>query len=227
MMRRMEQKRSFQDETLTAEIVPLRRYAMSLTRDRDNAEDLVQTSLVRALSRAQQFQAGTNLRAWLFTIVRNEFISSKRSARSRGPHISIEDAGYDLPCRAGQEAHVELKEVTKVIMKLPSAERSLLGRIAYEGQTYPEAAMALNVAVGTVKSRISRTRARLHLGLLSGHLVQTSHRAYTVPTHVPTGRPAARIPAIRVSEGTVAFPGVTFAGGMARAVPLSGGSLGL
>ena len=227
MVQCMEQQRSFQDESLTAEIVPLRRYAISLTRDRDSAEDLVQTSLVRALSRAQQFQAGTNLRAWLFTIVRNEFISSKRSARSRGPHISIEDAGYDLPCRAGQEAHVELKEITKVIMKLPSAERSLLGRIAYEGQTYPEAAMALSVAVGTVKSRISRTRARLHLGLLSGHLVQASHRAYSVPTHVPAGRPAVRMPSLGEARATAAFPGTGFTGGMSRAAPLSVTSLGI
>ena len=227
MMRSMEQQRSFQDESLTAEIVPLRRYALSLTRDRDSAEDLVQTSLVRALSRAQQFQAGTNLRAWLFTIVRNEFISSKRSARTRGPHISIDDAGYDLPCKAGQEAHVELKEVTRVIMRLPPAERSLLGRIAYEGQTYPEAAIALNVAVGTVKSRISRTRARLHLGLISGNIVSASPRAYTLPTLVPPGRRAARMPSLGDSGAAAPFPGMGFTGRVSQPVPLSATSLGL
>ena len=145
-------------------MAPLRRYALSLTRDRDGADDLVQAAVVRALSREQQFQPGTNLRAWLFTITRNEFINRIRSVRSRGPHISIEDAGYYAPCKAGQEAYVELQEVSRAIMLLPTAERTLLGRVAYEGQSYAEAAMALNVAVGTVKSRVARTRERLRLG---------------------------------------------------------------
>lgn len=164
MTRQTERKRSFQDESLTAEMVSLRRYALSLTRDRDGAEDLVQASVVRALSRAHQFQSGTNLRAWLFTIARNEFISQIRSARNRGPHISLEDAEYFVPCKASQEGHVELQEVGRAIMLLPSAERGLLGRIACEGQSYAEAAIALNVAVGTVKSRVARTRERLRLG---------------------------------------------------------------
>ena len=157
----MLDQRPFPYHALEAEIAPLRRYARSLTRDRDGADDLVQAGMLRALSRAAQFQPGTNLRAWLFTIMRNEFISRMRTARSRGVHVSMDDVGHRLPVAPAQEARVELNELRSALMDLPCEERRLLGAVAYEGRSYADAAAGLNVAVGTVKSRVARTRARL------------------------------------------------------------------
>lgn len=157
----MVDQRPFPDHALAAELIPLRRYARSLTRDRDGADDLVQAGVLRALSRAELFQPGTNLRAWLFTIMRNEFISSMRTARSRGVHVSVDDVGHRLPVAPSQEACVELNELRGAVMELPCEERWLLGAVVYEGHSYADAAAKLNVAVGTVKSRVARTRARL------------------------------------------------------------------
>ncbi|MGE4219071.1 MAG: sigma-70 family RNA polymerase sigma factor [Alphaproteobacteria bacterium] len=157
----MSGQRPFLDRVLVAEMVPLRRYARSLTRDSDGAEDLMQAGLLRALSRAEDCPPHTNLRSWLFAITRNEFICRLRRTRSRGMHLPADEAAHGMAVAPDQEWRVELRQLHRAVMKLPESERRLLGAVAYDGCSYADAAAGLEVAVGTVKSRVARTRQRL------------------------------------------------------------------
>ncbi len=121
----------------------------------------MQTGILRALAGADRLPPGANLRAWLFTITRNEFISLMRKARSRGPHLPVDSLPQGAAVAPGQEAFVELRQLHRTLMTLPASERRLLGTVAYDGCSYAEAATGLGVPIGTVKSRIARTRARL------------------------------------------------------------------
>ena len=141
-------------------LVPLRAYAISLTKAVDRAEDLVQDTVLRALSRQESFEKGTNQQAWLFTILRNSFFSDHRRAGRE-----IEDAdgrlAGEMATSADQESRLVLQELEAALARLPREQREALLLVGMEGLSYEETAVALGCAVGTVKSRVNRARNRL------------------------------------------------------------------
>lgn len=148
-------------DTLLEPLIPaLRRYAYALMRDHEAADDLVQDTLERALSRWAQRRPDADLRAWLFTIQRNLFINAWRQNRRRGPHASLDDVAP--PCVAAQqEAGLEVRDVLTALDQLPEEQKSLLLLIGVEDFSYDDAARILGVPVGTVMSRLSRGRQKL------------------------------------------------------------------
>lgn len=140
----------------------LRRFALTLTRSEDRANDLVQDSVERALLKAHYFKPGTNLRSWMFTLCRRLFLNKIRKNRSRGIPIELEDAPQArLSVAPHQESSMEYAEIAQCFERLPPRDRAILTMVAVEGRKYDEAAKALNVPIGTVRSRLSRARARL------------------------------------------------------------------
>jgi RNA polymerase sigma-70 factor (ECF subfamily) len=148
-------------DLIEAEIPRLRRYARYLAREADRADDLVQECLTRAITKIDSWTPGTNLRAWLFVILRNCHINEVR----RGQRISLigeSNSEYDVvPTPAGQEAHMSLLEVRDAYLKLSEEHREVLLLVAIEGLQYEEAAAILQIPVGTIRSRLSRARQTL------------------------------------------------------------------
>jgi RNA polymerase sigma-70 factor (ECF subfamily) len=143
----------------------LRRYAHFLTRTSDQADDLVQDCVTRALSRSHLYRPDTNLRAWLFTIMRNIFITQSRKAAHRRNYAN-ECMAMSSDTTAPNQFHaVALKESLKLVEALPSRERQAILLLGVFEMTYIEAAQHSGIKVGTMKSRASRGRA--HLRLLS------------------------------------------------------------
>jgi RNA polymerase sigma-70 factor (ECF subfamily) len=146
---------------IEAEIPRLRRYARSLSRNTDDADDLVQECLLKAVRNLQQWERGTNLRSWLFVILRNGFINDRRRA-GRSPIASETEVDYSRHGGLGnQEARQELLEVQNAFMKLSGEHREILALVAIEGFEYEEAAVILDIPIGTVRSRLSRARIAL------------------------------------------------------------------
>lgn len=139
----------------------LRRYALSLARDADDAEDLVQDCLVRALDKADSFEEGTHLRRWLFTILRNLHIDRRRRQSRRGIDLPLNDWEPALSRPASQEDRIELNDVLSRFETLRECDREILRLSVFEGLPHDAIAERMNVAVGTVKSRLSRARATL------------------------------------------------------------------
>lgn len=144
------------------ELLPqLRAFARALTGNRDRADDLVHETIVRALNAERQFQPGTNLRAWLFTILRNQHISIIRRRRAEvTPLDDLPDSAVATP--AAQLSNVEFKQVARVLADMPIAFREALVLVGGAGLSYEEAAAVCGCAVGTIKSRVSRARRDLH-----------------------------------------------------------------
>jgi RNA polymerase sigma factor (sigma-70 family) len=141
-------------------IPALRRYAYALRRDHAAADDLVQDTLERALLHWSSRRSDGNLRAWLFTILRNLHIGSRRQAQRRGTTVEIEEA--DLPdTAAGPDSMLETRDVLAALDQLPEEQKSLLLLVGVEDFSYEEAARILDVPIGTVMSRLSRARKRL------------------------------------------------------------------
>ncbi|MBI4723767.1 MAG: sigma-70 family RNA polymerase sigma factor [Rhodomicrobium sp.] len=139
----------------------LRAFALSLTQSAQQSDDLVQDTLVKALSNLDKFQTGTNLRAWLFTILRNSFYNDIRYKKyHQTAPLDEVDPGY-LERRATQEKYIEFKDVLKGWVTLVPEQREAISLVAAEGLSYEEAAAVCNCPVGTVKSRLSRARQRL------------------------------------------------------------------
>jgi RNA polymerase sigma-70 factor, ECF subfamily len=150
---------SFRDEILAA-LPSLRAFAISLTQDSVRADDLVQETILKAWANAHRFEAGTNLLAWLFTILRNNFYSEYRKRR-----LEIEDPdGFymgRLRTCPDQHARLDLDDLRKALAKLRPEHREVLILVGAEGLSYDEAAAICGVAVGTIKSRVNRARCRL------------------------------------------------------------------
>jgi len=140
---------------------PLRRYARALLRDRSEADDLVQDSVTRALSRVHCYRPGTNLRAWLFTIMHNVHVNQVRQKVARPDGVAVEEAAPRLVTPASQEDHVELRDMARVLGDLPAEQRQVLLLVALEGLKYDEVAQVLDIPIGTVMSRLSRAREAL------------------------------------------------------------------
>ena len=153
---------------LVAEIPYLRRYARALTRNASSADDLVQDGLVRAVANLQRFEVGTNLRAWLLTIVHNVFIDSTRKAkRAREGDKSAEEMLSGLYTRPNQIENLQMRDLQKAMARLPEEQRTTLILVALEDMSYEEAAKVTGVPVGTVRSRLSRARHAL-MGMVEG-----------------------------------------------------------
>jgi RNA polymerase sigma-70 factor (ECF subfamily) len=141
----------------------LRRYALRLTRTADQADDLVQDCIARALSRANLYRPDTNLRAWLFTILRNIFISQSRKATHRRNYASECLATGSAIAPPNQFHMVALKESLKLMQNLPTQEQQAVALLGIFDMTYVEAARHAGANIGTMKSRTSRGRAHLRL----------------------------------------------------------------
>jgi RNA polymerase sigma-70 factor (ECF subfamily) len=155
---------SVKDAILTT-IPQLRAFAMCLCKDASRVDDLVQETLVRALRNVDSFQAGTNMSAWLFTILRNHFISECRKERR---YVEDGDGTWadSLMSAPSQHGELQIDELQAALDKLPVAEREAIILAAGAGFSYEEIARICGCPVGTIRSRISRGRSRL-AGLLS------------------------------------------------------------
>jgi RNA polymerase sigma-70 factor (ECF subfamily) len=147
------------DTDLTQLLPRLRNYALSLTRDSVQADDLVQQTVVRSLAGRASFRRGTNFPAWLFRIQRNEFISGLRRER---PTVELTDAiSSTLVHAQRQESGIVMREFKKAFRTLAADQRRALLLTALEGHSHERIAGASGIAIGTVKSRVSRARAQL------------------------------------------------------------------
>ena len=151
---------------LVAAIPRLRRYARVLTGETSRADDLVQETLARAWEKRRLWAAGTDLRAWLFTIMHNVFVNQRALARRDALNVSLdgdEDGGaaWQIPVRATQQTRVELLEILREVARLPVDQRSVLVLAAVEEMRYEEIAAVLAIPVGTVMLRLSRAREKL------------------------------------------------------------------
>jgi len=149
----------FRDAMLEA-LPNLRAFAISLTGNPDQADDCVQNAILKALKSRERFEAGTNMRAWLFTILRNSFYSEHRKRRRE---VQDTDGAYatELVSAPDQNVKLDLQDVQAAFAKLPPQQREALVLVASEGLAYDQVAEITGVAIGTVKSRVSRARQRL------------------------------------------------------------------
>ena len=143
------------------EIPRLRRYARALTRSGDRADDLVQEVLIRAISKAHLWQTGTDIRAWLFTIMHNQYVNMVRHAMREEATIDIEQMSSPLVATTDPTAFCQLRELERALTCLPDEQREIILLVGLEGMSYEAAAQVLSVPVGTVRSRLSRGREAL------------------------------------------------------------------
>lgn len=141
-------------------IPALRAYSRALCKNLSNAEDLVQETLLRAIEYAHQYKAGTNMRAWLFTIMRSRFLTNcHKSARERTGDVACVSA--QPTSQAGQEWHMRVVETQAVLHDMPAHYREAIILVGALGESYIDAARIMDCGIGTVKSRVNRARAIL------------------------------------------------------------------
>ena len=146
---------------LEKEIPRLRRYAWALLHDESRADDLVQDTLLRAVAKQHLWQAGTDLRAWLFTIMHNGHVNNVRRAVRDRAVVDVEDVASTLVATTDPTASRQLHELDRAIARLPLQQRQAILLIGLEGMRYDEAAVVMGVPIGTVKSRLSRAHEAL------------------------------------------------------------------
>jgi RNA polymerase sigma-70 factor (ECF subfamily) len=169
------------EEDLVKLIPQLRAYAFAMTRGRESGDDLVQDTLVRALRSQHTFTPGTNLKAWVFTILRHQFITLAR--RKLPIPTTLSEAGDEAPSPAAQEDAVSLRDFHRLLHQLPPKQREALLMIGANGFTYEEAAEITRCSVGTIKSRVSRARA-----FLLPHFAAVAPNAHILRDHdAPAG----------------------------------------
>lgn len=147
-------------DMMVAEMPYLRAFAVSLSGSTTVADDLVQETLVKAWSHADSFEKGTNFRAWLVTILRNTYFNQYRKL-SREVQDSDHVHAGQIAVGGEQESSVSMRDMQRAIDQLPADQREILLMIGVTELSYEEAAQICNIAVGTVKSRLNRARARL------------------------------------------------------------------
>jgi RNA polymerase sigma-70 factor (ECF subfamily) len=144
---------------LIEEQIPrLRRYARALTHNRDRADDLVQDTLARALVKEDLWQPGTDLRAWLFTIMHNQNVNNVRRDSRESTVVDIEQVSATLAAPTDASACREMIELESALARLPSPQRQVILLVGLEGMSYEESAGILGIPIGTVRSRLSRGR---------------------------------------------------------------------
>jgi RNA polymerase sigma-70 factor (ECF subfamily) len=138
----------------------LRAFAVSLCGDKERADDLVQETLFKAWNHLDSFKEGTNLKAWLFTILRNTYFSERRKRRRE---VEDADGSYAarLAAKPEQHGHMDMQDFRAVLVRLPDDQREALILVGAAGFSYEEAADICGCAVGTIKSRVNRARNRL------------------------------------------------------------------
>lgn len=161
-----------QTDVVRAELVlllpRLRRFARALTRQADDADDLVQTALERALRALNQWQPGTSLSAWTFRIMKNAWIDETRSRSSRAKMLAPEEAGVHTSTdgAAQMAAHMDVRAAEQAINRLPEEQRLAVALVLVAGLSYTEAAETLQIPIGTLTSRLARGRANIERAVL-------------------------------------------------------------
>ena len=141
------------------ELIPrLRRYARALAGDKASADDLVQDTLERAWAKLHLYRRGTDLRAWLFTVMHNVHVNKRRTTR---PTESLDDEPVELAQRAVQGESLVVRDLDRAIALLPAKQRAVLLLVTLEDMSYEEVARTLSIPMGTVMSRLSRAREKL------------------------------------------------------------------
>jgi RNA polymerase sigma-70 factor (ECF subfamily) len=174
---------------IEVEIPRLRRYARALTRDVVLADDLVQSCLVRALAKQHLWHLGTDMRAWLFTLLHNQHVNEIRRSVREGKHVSIDDAAPVLTVKANVIDVLELRDLEKALGRLAPEQRQVILLSGMEDMSYEDIALILGVPIGTVRSRLSRGRD--HLRRLMGIYDESSGQlepmnSQTTPRLKPT-----------------------------------------
>jgi RNA polymerase sigma-70 factor (ECF subfamily) len=149
-------------DSLVAHIPPLRRYARALTGDYTAAEDLVQDTLERAWRRFPLWRRGSDLRAWLFTIMHNVYVNQLRADQSR-QNLAADGAEVKSPVAPPRDDQLDLRDLNRALRTLPAEQREVILLIGLEQMSYDEAAKILAVPIGTVMSRLSRGRDQLRM----------------------------------------------------------------
>jgi len=164
------------ERDLTALIPHMRAFARSLCGNPTDADDLAQDALAKAWQARGSFTPGTNLKAWTFMIVRNQFYSDKRRSW-RSSQLDPEVAAQTLVAVDDPSAALELDELRRALAMLPEEQREALTLIGAAGLSYEEASAVTGVNIGTVKSRVSRARDRIALILAEGHVAADGQSA--------------------------------------------------
>ncbi|MGO4305634.1 RNA polymerase sigma factor [Cupriavidus sp. RAF12] len=148
----------------------LRRYARALIHNRELADDLVQDTLERALGRTDQFRVGADPRAWLFAIMHSLYVNHARRASARAVHVAMDEDTFGddaLTMPDGQTRAHEMRDLDEALQRLPAEQRAVVLLVGLEDMSYAEVALALDIPIGTVMSRLSRGRERLRV-LMAG-----------------------------------------------------------
>lgn len=157
----------------------LRAFARNLCGKPDMADDLAQDALLKAWAARKRYKAGTNMRAWVFVILRNQFLSQMRRSRFKGEwDESVAERTLSTP--AHQDHQMQLTDLQRALMRLPAAQREALVLVGAGGFSYEEAATICDCAVGTVKSRVARARAALDEMIDNGMLPARAESALAV-----------------------------------------------
>jgi RNA polymerase sigma-70 factor, ECF subfamily len=182
-------------DEMVALMPQMHNFARSLCRDAVRAADLVQEALLRALSNVERFQPGTNLKAWLFTILRNEHYSQLR--RQKFEAVGVDTATLPEPSvLPDHDGEIELRELNAALSTLPTGQRTALLLVSASGLSYEEAAAICGCAVGTIKSRVARAREML-VELLDNNGSAARHRAAAKSPQRRAARVSRAAPATR------------------------------
>lgn len=195
---------------LLAAIPRLRRYARALTGDSTRADDLVQDALARAWEKRQLWRAGSDLRAWLFTIMHNVYVNQLALTRREAGNISLDAEGeygaaWQVAVEGRQIDCIELREVLHHLRRLPDEQREVLLLAAVEELRYQEIAMVLAIPIGTVMSRLSRARDKLRRMVMPGPSASTPvdgelahRRAITITQSLNRSAAIRRRPSVKM-----------------------------
>ena len=166
------------------EIPRLRRYARALTRVSDRADDLVHDTLLRALTKLHLWKPGTDLRAWLFTIMHHQYVNTVRRETREAAPVDFEQISSTLVATTDPTARRQLVELDRALAQLSAEQREVLLLVGLEGMDYESVGEILGVPIGTVRSRLSRGRERLR------ELMGRDRRPQSLDTEAPTTRPS-------------------------------------
>jgi RNA polymerase sigma-70 factor (ECF subfamily) len=179
--------------SIEALIPRLRRYARALTRNEVAADDLVQDCLVRALAKQHLWQEGTDLRAWLFTMLHNLYVNEVRLAVRQGElaNANRSEAHRSLSRAPAQEHSLDLRDLDRALAQLPDEQRTVILMVGLEGMSYEAVADIIGIPVGTVRSRLSRGREALRrlMGIIPNHkaeaiMARQGQRERFTDTHI-------------------------------------------
>jgi RNA polymerase sigma-70 factor (ECF subfamily) len=148
-------------EQIAALLPRLRRFGRTLARHREDADDLVQIAIEKALTRTEQWKPGTRLDSWMFRIMQNAWIDEVRARERRDQTFVLEEEG-ELVGVSSNDAQVDALAVRKAVASLSDDQRTVVGLVLVEGLAYQEAADLLGIPVGTLTSRLARAREALH-----------------------------------------------------------------